>query len=71
LASGSRRLWQQSDLPSENSVYEAAQTGARRAHDRTQEGRRRGRRKKNPLPAACATEVDGLLGRLIGLVPSS
>jgi hypothetical protein len=52
-------------------VYEAAQTGARRAHDRTQEGRRRGRRKKNPLPAACATEVDGLLGRLIGLVPRS
>jgi hypothetical protein len=29
------------------------------------------KRKKNPLPAGCASEVDGLLGRLIGLVPTS
>jgi hypothetical protein len=29
------------------------------------------KRKRNPLPAGCATEIDGLLGRLIALVPSS
>jgi hypothetical protein len=45
--------------------------GHRRTAERLGIGCGAAKRKKNPLLAACATEIDGLLGRLIALVPSS